>query len=583
MKPVPRLLLPALSFVVMLVAVLQTLVVPVLSGIGEQLGASTSAVGWVVTANLLAAAVMTPILGRLGDVHGKRPVLLAILLIMVIGSLLAAATSSLLLLIVGRVLQGASYGLFPLGIAVLRDALPAERLTSAMAIVSGTLGVGGGFGLVLTGVLTSGHSDYHRIFWLAAAVSVIGLALAWWVVPSAEHAAGGSVDWSGGAVLGVSLILLLLPLSQAHLWGWGSVATIGCFLGFGVVFPAWVLMERRITIPLVAPTMLVNRPVLVTNLAGLCVGMAMFISFLGVSTFVQAPTALAGYGFTASVLAASVVYLLPGALVGVLVSPLAGRLVRRAGGRITLVLALALCTAGFALLTLLHTATWQVIVGAVLVNSGVSVGYAAMPALLVAEVAAEDTGVANSVNSIARAVGSAIASAVVVTLLASELLPGGGLPTEGVFTTIFGIGTGLCVLAAVLVVVGLPRNLRRPTDAEQKVEDATALAGEWAAVSGLASSTAESRSELRLAVVRLVGRAIARPRAPDLGRLQIGRQAVQLQPATDVLVHVGHRVEGAQQQCQQHHESTDPQWTRKRQEHDVDGGVRQLAPREVSG
>jgi predicted MFS family arabinose efflux permease len=483
-----RLLLPALSFIVMIVAVLQTLVVPVLANIGEQLGASTASVGWVITANLLAAAVMTPLLGRLGDVHGKRPVLLGILVVVVIGSVLAAATSSLALLILGRVLQGASYGLFPLGIAVLRDALPGDRLTSAMAIVSGTLGVGGGFGLVLTGLLTSGHSDYHRIFWLAAAVSVIGLALTWWVVPHTEHAAGGSVDWSGGAVLGASLILLLLPLSQAHVWGWASPATIGCFVGFGVVVAAWVLMERRITMPLVTPTMLTDRPVLVTNLAGLCVGMAMFISFLGVSTFVQTPTALAGYGFTASVLSASVVYLLPGALVGVLASPLAGRLVRRAGGRITLVLALALCAAGFLLLTMLHGSSWQVIVGAILVNTGVSVGYAAMPALLVAEVAAEDTGIANSVNSIARAVGSAIASAVVVTLLTSEVLPGIGVPTQGVYTAIFGIGTGLCVLTAVLVTLGLPRNLRRPTEAEQQAENATALAGEWAAVSGLASS-----------------------------------------------------------------------------------------------
>ncbi len=296
------------------------------------------------------------------------------------------------------------------------------------------------------------------------------------------------MDWSGGAVLGVSLILLLLPLSQAHVWGWASPSTIGCFVGFGVVFASWVLMERRITMPLVTPTMLTDRPVLVTNLAGLCVGMAMFISFLGVSTFVQTPTSLAGYGFTASVLSASVVYLLPGALVGVLASPLAGRLVRRAGGRITLVLALALCAAGFLLLTMLHGSSWQVIVGAILVNTGVSVGYAAMPALLVAEVAAEDTAIANSVNSIARAVGSAIASAVVVTLLASEVLPGIGVPTQGVYTAIFGIGTGLCVLTAALVILGLPRNLRRATGAEQQAENATALAGEWAAVSGLASS-----------------------------------------------------------------------------------------------
>lgn len=475
-----RLLLPALSFVVMVVAVLQTLVVPVLADIGAQLGESTSAVGWVVTANLLAAAVMTPTLGRLGDVHGKRPVLVGVLLVVAAGSLLAAVTSSLPLLVLGRVLQGASYALFPLGMAVLRDELPAEKLTGGMAVVSGTLGVGGGFGLVLTGVLTDGGADYHRIFWLSLGVSLAGLLLTVLVVPR-RAGAGGRIDWLGGAVLGAGLVALLLPLSQGHTWGWGSARTVGCLVGAVVLLAGFVLLERRVAAPLVTTRMLTHRPVVVTNLAALCIGMALFVSFLGVSSLVQAPTAVAGYGFSASVLQASVVYLLPGAVVGVVVAPLGGRLVRRAGGRVALALASGVAALGYLALALLHDTTAQVILSALVVNVGVTVAYAALPALLVAEVAPEETGVANSVNSIARSLGSAIASAVVVTLLASGTLAATGLPAESVFTTAFLLGAGVCVLATLLAVLGLPRALRRPTAAEQAEEDAQAFGAEWSA------------------------------------------------------------------------------------------------------
>lgn len=478
-----RLLLPALSYVVMVVAVLQTLVVPVLADIGTQLDVSTSAVGWVVTANLLAAAVMTPVLGRLGDVHGTRPVLVGILVVVSAGSLLAALTSSLPLLVLARVLQGASFGLFPLGISVLRSELPPEKLTSGMALVSGTLGVGGGFGLVLTGLLTNGGADYHRIFWLALGVGLLALLLTLLVVPR-RAGAGGRLDWWGALVLGSSLVLLLLPLSQGHTWGWTSVRTLGLLVLAVLTFAAWLGLERKVAAPLVSPTMFVHRPVLVTNLAAVAIGMALFISFLGVSTLVQVPSAVAGYGFTASVLQASVVYLLPGALVGVAVAPLAGRLVRAVGGRLTLALAAVIAALGYASLAVLHSTTAAVVVGAVVVNVGVTVAYAAFPALLVAEVRPEETGVANSVNSIARSTGSAVASAVFVSLLAASTTAD-GLPRESVFTLAFSLGAGVCVLAALLAVLGLPRALPRGSATQQREDEAVALAGEWATVSGL--------------------------------------------------------------------------------------------------
>ncbi|WP_324274586.1 MFS transporter [Blastococcus brunescens] len=183
----------------------------------------------MLTANLLAAAVLTPALGRLGDLTGERPVILGILVAVAVGTLLAVVTTSLPLLLVGRILQGASYGLFPLSISVLRRELPEARLGVAMAVVSSTLAVGGVAGLVATGLLVGDGGDYRRPFWIGLAVTLLSLVLAHRVLPSRPSSGTGRVDWWGAVVLGVGLVLLLLPLSQGNAWGWASPGSSGAW------------------------------------------------------------------------------------------------------------------------------------------------------------------------------------------------------------------------------------------------------------------------------------------------------------------------------------------------------------------
>jgi MFS family permease len=438
----------------MVVAALQTLVVPVLSDIGDQLHASDAAVSWVVTANLLAAVVLTPLVGRLGDLRGRRAVLIGCLAAMLAGSVLGALTSSLPVLILARVLQGAAGGVFPLALSILRDELPGERLTSAMAVVSGTLGIGGGIGLVLTGVLTQHGADYHRVFWLATAASLLSLLAVLRTVPARAVHVSGRIDWLGAGVLGAGLVALLLALEEGNGWGWTSARTLGCFAAAALILFAWVRLERRVAAPLVDLAMLTHRPILITNVAALFVGLAMFTAFMGVTALAETPRAQAGYGFGASVLTASVVYLLPGALSSVVAAPLGGRLVRTVGGREVLVLASVLAAAGFAMLAVAHDAPWEVIVAGLMVNAAVSLAYAAMPALIVAEVPRSQNGIANSVNSIARSFGMSLGSALIVSVLAGRVLPETGLPSESGFVIAFAIAAAGCTLSAVLVQFG---------------------------------------------------------------------------------------------------------------------------------
>ncbi|UJB39716.1 MFS transporter [Streptomyces sp. A1-5] len=458
----------ALSLAAMVVSMMQTLPVPILGLIRNDLGASAAEVSWVTTATLLSAAVCTPLLGRFGDQHGKKPTLVAVLVVMVVGSVIAAVASSLPLLILGRVLQGAATAIFPLALSVLREEVRPQKLPGAMALVSGTLAFGSGLALVATGLLTSGaDADYRNAFWMATGFAVLALLAVVFLVPATRHKSGGRTDFLGALTLGTALLLLLLPISQGHEWGWASGRTLGAFAGAAVMIAVWVLTELKVREPLVDMRMFIHRPVLMANLAGILVGFGMFANFLGVSYLVQMPKALTGFGFDASILRASVQFLLPGAVISLLASPVGGRLVRHRGPRLALGMAAICGSIGFGWLALDHAHTASVIGAGLLTGAAVSFGYAAMPAVIMASVPHHQSGIANGINSISRSTGSAIGSAIVTTILASrtiEHLPAGvpPLPAESGFTLTFGIGAVAFVLVAVISWLGLraPRDSR---------------------------------------------------------------------------------------------------------------------------
>jgi energy-converting hydrogenase Eha subunit A len=140
-------IVPVLAFAGIVVAVMQTLLVPVIKDLPQLLSTEPSNATWVLTSTLLSGAVATPIMGRLGDLYGKRRMLIASLAVMVVGALVSALTSDLLTMIAGRALQGFAMGAIPLGIGLMRDMLPREKLGSAMALMSSSIGVGGGLAL----------------------------------------------------------------------------------------------------------------------------------------------------------------------------------------------------------------------------------------------------------------------------------------------------------------------------------------------------------------------------------------------------------------------------------------------------
>lgn len=468
----PGVLIAGLSLVALTVAVLQTAVVPILGIIARQLNTSSVAVSWAVTANLLAAAASTPLIGRLADLYSKKRVLLGVLVVVLAGSVLAAVTASVPLLVAGRILQGASYALYPISIAILREELAEDRLVGAMSVLSGTLGFGGGVGLVVTGLLMSGDAGYHRVFWLTTVFTAAVIVVALVVVPNRRPVAGGAIDWLGAAGLATGLSAVLLAITQGNTWGWSHPGTLGFLLGGIVVLTGWWYSERRAADPLVSTTMLARRPILLTNLATILVGMGLYFAFLGLTQFVQMSRESAGYGFGAGVLQASVYFLLPGALTGFVVALVSGRYIDRYGARRVLVVAAVAGITGFVLLAVAHDRPWQVVLAGVLANAYISLGYGALPALVVSEVEASETGIATSMNAIARTIGSSVAAAVVAVLLGHRMVP-----AEGSFVTIFIAGAVTAALAMTLIAVS--RAPDRHGESVRTMSETRAMNHEW--------------------------------------------------------------------------------------------------------
>ena len=472
----PRGLIVGLSIIVLTVAILQTAVVPVLGIIADQLDVSLVAVSWAVTANLLAAAAATPLIGRLADLHSKKRVLLWVLAVVLVGSVLAATTSSLALLIVGRVLQAASFALYPVGVAILREELAEDRMVSAMSVLSGTLGFGGGTGLVVVGLLMNHGADYHRVFWLTTAFTVVVIAIVIFVVPARPRSTSGTIDWLGAAGLAAGLSAMLLAITQGNTWGWTSLRTLACAACGILITVGWWLWERRAKQPLVSTKMLSRRPIMLTNLATIFVGMGLYFAFLGLTQFVQIPREAAGYGFGATVLEASVIYLLPGAVTGFLVALISGRFIDRFGARPVLVVAAAAGITGFLFIAFAHDAPWQVIVASILANAYISLGYGALPALVVSEVSAGETGVATGMNAIARTIGSSTAAALVAVLL-GRTINGSSVPAESSFIAIF-IG-GAVTAALAMVLIALSRVKARGIETVEARYESRAMNHEW--------------------------------------------------------------------------------------------------------
>jgi len=426
-------------------ALLQSLVAPALPAIQHDLHASATSAAWILTAYLLSASVLTPVLGRLGDMFGKEHMLVAALATLAAGTLVSALATTMPVMILGRVIQGAGGAVFPLAFGIIRDEFPRDRVAHGIALISAILGIGGGLGIVLAGPIVSAFS-YHWLFWLPLVLVVIATIATMLFIPESPIKSPGHVNWAGAALLSAWLVCVLVAISEGPSWGWSDPRTIGLILAGLVLLVAWIVNELHAREPLVDMGMMRIRGVWTVNTAAFLVGAGMYSSFILIPQFAETP-ANAGYGFHASVTQAGL-FLAPSTLMMLLVSPLAGRLTARVGARIPLIIGSATTCAAFTFLALLHTEAWNMYVGSAILGVGIALAFASLANLIVEAVKPEQTGVATGMNTVMRTLGGTVGAQIGATIIAGTVV-GNAPPTEQGFVLAFVAAAVACGLATV--------------------------------------------------------------------------------------------------------------------------------------
>jgi EmrB/QacA subfamily drug resistance transporter len=424
-------------------ALTQSLVIPALPQLEIALGTTREGITWVFTGYLLAASVGTPIIGRLGDMFGKKRLFVIVMGILCAGMAVSAVATSLSVMLLGRVMQGLGAGIFPLGYGIVRDEFPPARVSHGIGLLSSLLALGGALGVVLAGPIAQ-HLGYHWLFWLPLITSVPVAVAAQRLVPESPVKSPGRVNWGSAALMSAGLVVVLLTITRASTWGWASARTLGGLAVGALILAVWIVRELRAPAPLVDMAMMRVRGVWTTNIAAFLVGVGMYSAFILIPQFVQEPKST-GYGLGVSVLMAGV-FVIPMTVTQIVLGQFVGRIERAVGSKWPLLAGAALTCSGFLVLLAGRTHAWQVLLASGLIGLGVGFAYSALANLIVEHVSQAQTGVATGMNSVMRTVGGALGAQIGASLLSSDV-DALGHPTAAAYGHAFGACAGALVIS----------------------------------------------------------------------------------------------------------------------------------------
>jgi MFS family permease len=437
----PALVAPIRSIVVLGLAAFDfsveaAIVLPALPALARHYGASLIDIGWFATAFQLVGVASVPLLGRLGDVVGKRRVLLLALLAFAMGSLLCAVTNSIGVAIAGRAIQGVGAAAPPLGLAIARDTLPRDRLPRAIGVLVGVGALGGAVGFLLSGVLVDQLSS-AAIFWFLFAVAVLLFVATLVCVHESPERVAGYVDVGGALLVSAGLVALLLAISKGNGWGWSSGRIVGLFIAAAVLLALFTAVEMRVSKPLVDLALVARRPLANANLCTLLFGFAFFLGSYVIPQIAASPQA-SGYGLGLSTTKIGLL-LMPTCLACAVGSWAAGGLIDRGGPRGLVSAGSAVGLAALLSLALAHHSVAALATG----NAGAGFSWGliltGLYALVMRSVGPGTSGVAAAVNGTMRVTGQGIGAQAAFAVIAAAGVVG-SFSTGAGFTRAFVMG-----------------------------------------------------------------------------------------------------------------------------------------------
>ncbi|AXG81444.1 MFS transporter [Streptomyces paludis] len=411
---------------------------------------------WVLTAFLLVAAASAAVCGRLGDLYGRRNVIIVLLLISAVGSVISVSTGTLTGVIAGRAVQGVSGGILPLCFGVAREILPKKHAPVAAAMIAGAAMLAGAAGNIISGALID-TLDWHYIFVVAAAVAVIAAAGCLLLPRSRVVAGARRVSWFGSVLFAPAIGLVLFGVNKSSSWGWSDGRTLGTIVTGLLLLALWVWRELRVDHPMINLRLFSDRKVALTMLATavLAIGPVGATGFL-LQIIMQTPTdAPVGLGLSATD-AGWVSFCI--AIFGFLLSPLSGRISARAGSRRALIIGSVFGVINAATLAMLHSTLMGLIISTVFLTVATSFILSSLPNLIMEAAPVENTSEATGLNVVVRTTFSGVGTSVATLLLSMSLVSGTHFSTRGAYMQVFvliGISCAVALILALLIRPGV--------------------------------------------------------------------------------------------------------------------------------
>ena len=498
-------ILLVLASAALLVNFIETMLVPALPRLATFFdGASYTTVAWVLSLYLLVGVCTTPLFAKLGDLYGKRRILLVVLSVYALAVLTAPFTpdlatfaglsraDALYLLIAVRGVQGLGLAMFPLALAMVGEELPAARVGPAQGLIAAMFAVGAAAGLF------GGSWLIESFGWQAAyeivivpVIAVVALATR---LPESRHRLAARLDVPGAAFLGGALGLFLLGLTMGPSWGWadltgGRVAGLPLgvpelFVAAGLLAALFYYRQRTAEHPILNLARLADRNVGLSYLTALLVGAGLFLAFVTLTILVEVP--IVGLGrsiFDFGLMS------LPTTLSMLVAAPLVGRGVTRFGPRPMILLGSAVSTVGFVLLLAAHGSYYAIMLEAIPTFVGLVTMLVSATNVVVLSSHAGETGIQTGMTEMFQDLGASVAPVVASSIMASltstytvQFASATGpvtasvvLPAPDAFQWIFAVGIAVTVACGILG--SLLHNYRFAPEASPRAAPAAAVTG----------------------------------------------------------------------------------------------------------
>lgn len=441
----PRLLVPSLIFIALVVAAVASLGAPLITSVATTFDVSLDSAQWTLTITLLSGAVATPVLGRLGAGPHRRATILTTLAVVAAGSALTVLPLPFGWLLVGRAAQGVGLGLTALMISVARDHLPEGRSAPTIALLSVASSIGIGVGYPLAGLLTE-LGGVRVAYGLGLLVTTVAFLAAWRSMPTAPAGRSAHVDVVSAILLAGGLFLVLFLASQTSLWSQHLTVAVILAAVAALLLCAWITSELHSATPLVDVRAVRHPAVAGANIAMFVGGIGMYLLLTLITRYAQTPEST-GYGFGLTTFVAGLV-LVPFSALGFVAGKLTPRLLVRIGAPLLLAASAVVILGAFALFAAARSNLTELFVAMGLLGFGVGSFSAAMPGVILAVTPPSETSSAMSFNYVVRSVGFSLGSAVGGLVLAAGTDAGQLFPVDIAYTIAALIGIAAMAVTA---------------------------------------------------------------------------------------------------------------------------------------